>query len=383
MSEAYILDCIRTPIGIGKEGKGDLSEWRADDLLGYVFKNLVQRYKFNPAEIEDAVVGCVTQTSEQGLNIGRLAVLNSGLPVDVPGVSLNRQCGSGLQATNFAAQGIMSGMHDLLLAGGVESMSRVAMMSDGSDISDNIVRLYDIIPQGNSAELITERWKQTREELDKFSYESHHKAAKATNNGYFEREILPIPDKKGNGSKTVTKDQGIRYDTSLEKLAKLRPVFKTEGGLITAGNSSQISDGAAAVLISSPEKADELGIKPRARFVKMALAGVDPTIMLTAPMPASEKVLKKANLTIDDMDIIEINEAFAPVPLAFIHDLKPDPNKINPNGGAIAHGHPLGATGAILLTKTVHELERIGGRYGLITLCIGFGQGIATIIERL
>ena len=382
MATAVVLDAIRTAIG---KNRGALKDWRPDDLLGYILKNLLEKNKkVNPAQIEDTIVGCVTQTNEQGLNIGRLAVLDSGLPVHIPGVSLNRQCGSGLQAINFGAQAIMSGMHDLVLAGGVESMTRVPMLSDGAEISPVIAKNYDIVPQGISAEFIAERWHQSREDLDVFSFESHVRAGKAIKAGYFDKQILPIPIKTEDGKDDVFKvDQGIRYDTSLEKLGKLKPAFRQPDGKITAGNSSQISDGASAVLIASQEKADELGMKPRARFVSMGLAAVDPTIMLTAPMPATERALKKAKLTINDIDVIEINEAFAPVPLAFIHDLKADPKKINPNGGAIAHGHPLGATGSILLTKTINELERTGGRYGLMTLCIGFGQGIATIIERI
>ena len=382
MATAVVLDAIRTPIG---KNRGALKDWRPDDLLGYTLKNLIEKNpKINPTQIEDTIIGCVTQTNEQGLNIGRLAVLDSGLPVNIPGVSLNRQCGSGLQAINFGVQAVMSGMHDLVLAGGVESMTRVPMLSDGAEISPVIQKNYDIVSQGISAEFIAERWHQSREDLDVFSFESHVRAGKAIKAGYFDKQILPIPFKQEDGKEDYFKvDQGIRYDTSIEKLGKLKSAFKQPDGKITAGNSSQISDGASAILIASQEKADELGVKPRARFLSTGLAAVEPTIMLTAPMPASERAFKKAKLSINDIDVVEINEAFAPVPLAFIHDLKADPKKINPNGGAIAHGHPLGATGSILLTKTLNELERTGGRYGLITLCIGFGQGIATIIERI
>jgi acetyl-CoA acetyltransferase family protein len=380
MESAVILDILRTPVG---KKQGALKDWRPDELMGYVFKHLVARQSIDPLEIEDAIVGCANQTGEQGMNIGRVAVLNAGLPVEIPGVSLNRKCGSSLQAANFAALGIIAGMQDLIIGGGIESMSRVPLGSDAVEYSRYIQQHYDIVSQGISAELIAEKWKLTREELDDFSFESHHRAAKATDAGYFKREILPIPIQNESKTEMFTKDQGIRYGTSKEKLAKLRPAFKPDGGLITAGNSSQISDGAAAFLIASQKKADELGIKPRARFISMALAAVNPTINLTAPMPATKKALKKGKLTINDMDVIEVNEAFAPIPLAFIHDLKPDPNKINPNGGAIALGHPLGCTGAKLLTHIVHELERIKGHYGLVTLCIGQGQGIATIIERV
>ncbi len=379
MKNAVILDAVRTPIG---KRNGALKDWRPDDLMGHLLKELVNKHQLDAKEVEDVILGCVTQIREQGLNIARIAALIADFPVDVPGTTVNRQCGSGLQAVNFAAHAIMAGMHDLIIAGGVESMTRVPMLSDGGDPSEKLLRRFDIVPQGISAELIAERWGLTREQLDQFSLESHRKAAHATKNGYFKREIIPVPIKKDGETVLFTEDEGIRYNTSLEKMAKLKPAFK-EGGLITAGNSSQISDGAAAVLIASEEKAEELGMKPRARIVSTALAAVDPTIMLTAPMPASERALKKAKLTINDMDVIEVNEAFAPVPLAFIHDLKPDPRKVNPNGGAIALGHPLGCTGARLVATALHELERINGKYALITLCIGFGQGIATIIERL
>ncbi|MFV2016377.1 MAG: acetyl-CoA C-acyltransferase, partial [Candidatus Heimdallarchaeota archaeon] len=355
-----------------------------DDLLGFVLKEILKRNpSVNPLDIEDAIIGCVTQTGEQGMNIARLGVLNANLPVELPGTSVNRMCGSGIQANNFAAQGIISNVHDLVFAGGVETMTRVPIMSDGAEPSDNITRNHHIVSQGISAELIAERWGITREDLDTLSLESHSRSVKAAKAGYFDKQMVHVPIPNENGTDYLKFDEGVRPGTSLEKLAKLKPAFKQPDGLVTAGNSSQLSDGASVSLLSSLEKADELGIKPRAKFVNMALAGVDPTIMLTAPMPATEKALKKANLTLDDIDVIEINEAFASVPLAFIKDLKPDLNKLNPNGGAIAHGHPLGATGSVLLAKTLYELERTGGTYGLITMCIGFGQGIATIIERI
>ena len=381
MTEAVILDAVRTAIG---KNRGALKDWRSDDLLGLVFKSLVERNpSVNPDTIDDAIVGCVTQTQEQGMNIARLGVLNANLSVDIPGVSLNRMCGSGLQAYNFGAQGVIAGSYDLVVTGGVETMTRVPMMSDAAEPSETIKRNHHIVGQGVSAELIAERWGLTREELDALSLESHNRLGKATKAGYFDSQIIPVPVQTANGTEMFKHDEGYRPNTSMEKLGNLKPAFKQPDGLVTAGNSSQISDGASAVLVSSREKADELGIKPRARFVGSALAGVDPTIMLTAPMPATEKVLKRAKLTINDMDVIEINEAFASVVLAFASDLKPDMKKLNPNGGAIAHGHPLGCTGSVLLTKTLNELERTGGRYGLMTMCIGFGQGIATIIERL
>lgn len=395
MPEAVIVEAVRTAVGKGSGKNRALKDWRSDDLLAHTLKDLVfNRTKIDPMEIDDVITGCVTQTSEQGLNIGRVAVLAAGLPSEIPGVSLNRQCGSGLQASNFAAQAVMSGMQDVVIGSGVENMTRVVMMSDADitedydgnptiKVSRQVSDRYHIVSQGISAELIAERWGQTREDLDEFSLESHKRAEYATKSGYFEREIVPVPIKSNGSTKMFKHDQGIRAETSIEKLGKLRPAFKSEGGVITAGNSSQLSDGASAVMITNPDKADQLGLKPRAKFLSMAVAAVDPTIMLTAPMPASKKALKKAKLTINDMDVIEVNEAFAPVPLAFINDMKADYKKLNKNGGAIALGHPLGATGAKLLTQTVHELERINGTYGLITLCIGFGQGIATIIERI
>ena len=381
MREAVILDAVRSPIG---KNRGSLKDWRADDLLGYLFTKLLERNpKVDPNVIEDAIVGCVTQTSEQGMNISRLAVLNANLPVDVPGTSVNRLCGSGLQAYNFGAQGIIANSYDLLLTGGVETMTRVPMMSDGADPSEKIKRNHHIVSQGISAELIAERWGITRLELDTLSAESHSRLVKAQKAGYFDKQIIPIPVKSENGETLFKYDEGVRPETTIEKLGNLKPAFKQPDGLVTAGNSSQLSDGASAVLVSSMDYADELGVKPRARFVASALAGVDPTIMLTAPMPATERVLKRTKLTLDDMDVIELNEAFASVVMAYKNDLSPDSKKLNPNGGAIAHGHPLGATGSILLTKTINELERTGGKYGLITMCIGFGQGIATIIERI
>ena len=381
MREAVILDAVRTPVG---KKKGSLKDWRADDLLGFVIKGLAERNpKVDPETIDDAIMGCVTQTGEQGMNIARLGVLNANLTVDMPGVVLNRMCGSGLQAYNFGAQGIIANSYDLVITGGVETMTRVPMMSDAAEPSETIKRSYHVVSQGISAELIAERWGLTREDLDSLSVESHKKLGNAIKAGYFDSQILPVPVQTANGVEYFKHDEGLRPGTTMEVLSKLKPAFKQPDGLVTAGNSSQISDGASAVLVASREKADELGMKPRARFVGSAVAAVDPTIMLTAPMPATEKVLKRAKLTINDMDVIEINEAFASVVLAFASDLKPDMKKLNPNGGAIAHGHPLGCTGSVLLTKALNELERTGGRYGLITMCIGFGQGIATIIERL
>ncbi len=365
--DALILDALRTPIG---KNDGGLRGWRADDLAGEVLSAIVKRNGVNPAEIDDVVLGCVTQTSEQGVNIARNAALAAGFPVTVPGTSVNRLCASGLQACAVAAQAVMAGQMELAIGGGTESMSRVPMGSDAGAFSPRILDRFDLVSQGISAEFIAEKWGISRKQLDEFSYASHQKALQAP----FKDEILPIGG--------VTADEGPRKETSLEKMGTLKAAFK-EGGVITAGNSSQISDGAAALLIASPEKAKALGRKPRARFVATVAAGVDPTIMLTGPIPATEKVLRLAGLKLKDIDLFECNEAFAPVVLAWMKETGVDAARVNVNGGAIALGHPLGCTGARLLTSILHELERRKGRYGLVTLCIGMGQGMATIIERM
>jgi acetyl-CoA acetyltransferase family protein len=380
MREAYIVGAVRTPVG---KNKGDLSRIRPDDLAALSLNALVQRAGVDPVQIEDVVLGCVTQHREQGWNLARVAVLAAGWPIDVPGVSVNRMCGSSQQALHFAAQAVASGAHDLIVAAGVESMSRVPISSDGESVSDFVTEHYKMIPQGLSADLIADKWDLSRQEIDEFSLESHRKAVAAMDAGYFDREIAPVQTVDAEGKPvTVTRDQGPRRDTTLEKLAGLKPVFR-EGGKITAASSSQISDGAAAILVASEQKAQELGLRPRARIVAMSLAGVDPTIMLTGPIPATRKVLQKAGLKMQEMDLVEINEAFASVVLAWQKEMDFDPKKTNVNGGAIALGHPLGASGAKLMTTLLHELERQGLRYGLQTMCIGFGQGIATIIERV
>ncbi|HXX93894.1 MAG TPA: thiolase family protein [Planctomycetota bacterium] len=365
--DALILDALRTPVG---KNEGGLRAWRADDLAAETMSALARRNGVDPGGIDDVVLGCVTQTSEQGVNIARNAALAAGFPVTVPGTSVNRLCASGLQACAVAAQAVQSGQMDLVIGGGTESMSRVPMGSDAGAFSNRILDRFDLVPQGISAEFIAEKWQISRRELDEFSYASHQKALRAP----FKDEILPI------GALAI--DEGPRKETSVEKMGTLKAAFK-EGGLITAGNSSQISDGAAALLIASPEKARALGRQPRARFVATAAAGVDPTIMLTGPIPATQKVLQRAGLSLKDIDLFECNEAFAPVVLAWIRETGADPARVNVNGGAIALGHPLGCTGARLLTTILHELERRGGRYGLVTLCIGMGQGMATIIERM
>ncbi len=381
MHTAVIAEAVRTAVG---KRNGKLSGIRPDDLLAHTLKELVARAKIDPNELEDVVVGCVDQVGEQGFNIARNAALIAGLPVDVCGVTLDRMCGSGQQAANFAAMGVMAGQYEVVIAGGVEHMTRVPMGSNGQGpgegpISPRLAERYQIVPQGISAELIAEKWGLKRQELDEFSAQSHEKAGRAIAEGRFKREIVPVALPDGSIFDT---DEGLRIPVNREKMASLGPSFKPDG-VVTAGNSSQISDGAAALLITSEARAKALGLKPRARFVATALAGVDPTIMLTGPIPATQRVLKKAGLTLDQIDLIEINEAFASVVLAWERELHPDMARVNVNGGAIALGHPLGCTGAKLLTTLLHELERRGGRYGLQTMCIGFGQGVATIVERL
>ncbi len=381
MNNAVIVEAVRTATG---KKNGKLSGVRPDDLLALTLKALVARAKVDPNEVEDVVVGCVDQVGEQGFNIARNAALIAGLPLDVCGVTLDRMCGSGQQAANFAAMGVMAGQYEVVIAGGIEHMTRVPMGSNGQGpgdgpISPQLSERYQIIPQGLSAELIAEKWGLKREELDEFSAQSHEKAGRAIAEGRFKREIVPVTLPGGSAFDT---DEGVRVPVNREKMASLAPPFKPDG-VVTAGNSSQISDGAAALLVMSEAKAKALGVRPRARFVATALAGVDPTIMLTGPIPATQRVLKKAGMTLDRMDRVEINEAFASVVLAWERELHPDMSKVNVSGGAIALGHPLGCTGAKLLTTLLHELERTGGRYGLQTMCIGFGQGIATIIERL
>jgi len=381
MNTAVIVGAVRTAVG-RKNGK--LSGVRPDDLLALALKEVVARTKVDPNEVEDVVVGCVDQVGEQGFNIARNAALIAGFPLDVCGTTLDRMCGSGQQAANFCAMGVMAGQYDTVIAGGVENMTRVPMGSNGQGpgdgpISPKLSERYNIIPQGLSAELIAEKWGLKREELDEFSAQSHEKAGRAIAEGRFKREIVPVTLPDGS---VLDTDEGVRVPVNREKMASLAPSFKTDG-VITAANSSQISDGAAALLLMSAAKAKALGLKPRARVVATALAGVDPTIMLTGPIPATQRVLKKAGMTLDQIDLFEINEAFASVVLAWERELHPDMARVNVNGGAIALGHPLGCSGAKLMTTLLHELERTGKRYGLQTMCIGFGQGIATIIERV
>ncbi len=387
MATAVIVDAVRTPGG--KRG-GKLKDWHPVDLAGEVLTALVERNGIDPEVVEDVIMGCVMQTGEQAVNIGRNAWLGAGYPESVPGTTIDRQCGSSQQAAHFAAQGVIAGVYDAAIAAGIESMTRVPMgvtmqQGPGVPFGPKMIERYDngLVPQGLSAEMVAEKWGIPRQELDELGYNSHMRANKATEEGRFANEIIPVEVVNEDGtSEKMTRDEGIRANTTLEALSSLKPVFKPDG-VITAGNSSQISDGAAGLLIMSEEKAAELGLRARARFHAFALAGVDPVTMLTGPIPATEKVLDKAGMTIDDIDLFEVNEAFASVVLAWQKEHRPDMDKVNVNGGAIALGHPLGATGARLMTTLLHELERTGGRYGLQTMCEGGGQANVTILERI
>lgn len=386
MADAYILEAARTAIG---RRNGALAHTRPDDLAGAALKGLVARAGVDPAQVEDIVMGCVTQLGEQGMNIGRTAALIAGFPVTTTGTSVNRMCASSLQAVNFGAQAVMSGMMDLVIGAGVESMSRVEMGSDVAPLSDELTDRFDIINQGLSAELIAQRWGFGREDLDRLALESHRRALHAQAQGYFEAEIMPLEVfTKDHQRITFDRDEGPRPPNP-EKIAALKPAFKKDG-VVTAASSSQISDGAAGLLIGSLEKAQALGLKPRAKFVMMSVAGVDPTIMLTGPIPATFKALGKANLRPEDIDLFEVNEAFAPVVLSWAKDVSAESTlsmeqlleRTNVNGGAMALGHPLGCSGARLVTTLLHEMERRDVRRGLATLCIGFGMAVATIIDR-
>nr|WP_263326458.1 thiolase family protein [Neobacillus sp. Marseille-Q6967] len=382
MREVVIVEAVRTPVG---KRKGVFSNVRPDDLAAKVLKELVQRAGISPGIVEDVIMGCVQQVEEQALNIARSAVLMADFPIHVPGTTIDRQCGSGQQAVHFAAQAILAGDMDVVIAGGVESMTRVPMGAarQNSTWSETLTSRYEMIHQGLSAERIAEKWGYSRQQLDEFSLVSHERALKAQAEGHFEREIMPIEVTLEDGAKTViTQDEGPRQGSTLEKLGSLQPAFM-KGGKIHAGNSSQMSDGAAALLLMSREKAEELGLKPRFRIVSRSVVGSDPTLMLTGPAEASRKALAKAGLAIEDMDTYEVNEAFAPVPMLWLDELKGDPGKLNPNGGAIALGHPLGCSGARLMVTMMHELERTGGRYGIQAICEGGGMANSTIIERL
>lgn len=377
MSEVYIIATARTPIGIGKPG-GTLVPFAPVELGAKVAQEVMQRAGVDPGRIEDLIWGCVTPLGDQGANLARLTALYAGFPVSVPGVTLNRMCGSGQQAIHFAAQAILAGDMDLVIAGGTEMLSHQPI---GSDYPEKWPEdfPYELVHQGISAEMIAEKWGLSREELDDFSYESHLRAMNAIQNGYYEGQIVPLERPDG---RRVTADEGVRMPPDRAKLAVLRPAFKP-GGVVTAGNSSQISDGSAAVLLASPKAVGRYNLEPRARILARTVVGSDPVMMLDGPIPATRAVLKRAGLELDDIDIFEINEAFASVPLAWAKELGVERQRFNPNGGAIAHGHPLGATGAILMTKLLAELERTQSRLGLQTMCIGHGMATATIIERV
>jgi len=382
MPTAVIVDAVRTPLG---RRNGKLKDVHPVDLAAHVLRSVVERNDVDPALVEDVIMGCVMQVGEQGVNVARNAALAAGFPESTVGTTVDRQCGSSQQAAHFAAQGVIAGAYDIVIAAGVESMTRVPM---GASIAEGkfgypfgplmTQRYPNLVPQGISAELISEKWGISREQNDAFSVQSHLRAARARDEGRFDNEIVPVTTE----AETVSQDEGIRPDSSPEKLAALKPAFKPDG-VITAANSSQITDGAAAVLIMSEEKANQLGLKPRARFHTFALAGVDPVLMLTGPIPATTKVLERAKMSLDQIDLVEINEAFAPVVLAWEKEHHPDMAKVNVNGGAIALGHPLGCSGARLMATLLNELERSGGRYGLQTMCEGGGMANATIIERL
>ncbi|MFP3323094.1 thiolase family protein [Planococcus sp. SIMBA_160] len=382
MKEVVIVEGVRSPVG---RRKGQFRDMRPDELAAAVLEELVKRAGVDKGAVEDVILGCVSQAGEQGGNIARTAALIAGFPDFVPGVTIDRQCGSSQQAVHFGAQAILSGDMDIVIAGGVESMTRVPMFSNmqGAQPSEKLTDQYEIINQGLSAERIAGKWGFSRQQLDAYAVKSHERAQKAIDAGLYDKEIVSVDVPDGaNGFRKVTTDEGPRPGTTEEVLAGLQPAFD-EQGVITAGNASQMSDGASAVLLMSKEKAQELGLQPKARIIARTVVGSDPTLMLTGPIAATKKVLAKAGLSIEDMGRYEVNEAFAPVPLAWLADIGGDPGKLNVNGGAIALGHPLGATGTKLLVSLMHELERSGSRYGLLAICEGMGMANATIIERL
>jgi acetyl-CoA acyltransferase len=382
-TDVFIISAVRTAVAKGSE-KGALYPLAPVDLAAQVMDAAVRRAGVQSQRLDDVIWGIVTPIGDQGANMARLAALKAGFSVHVPAVSINRMCGSSQQAVHFASQAILAGDADLVLAGGTEMMSHQKL---GADYPAEWPKDFphDLVHQGISAEMMAEKWELTRDEQDDFAYRSHEKAAAAMDAGYFEKQILPLtlPPSTGSGSGRVfSEDEGVRRPPDRERMRALKPVFKADG-TVTAGNASQISDGAAALLLASADAVGRYNLMPMARVVARVAVGTDPVLMLDGPIPATEKVLEKAGLTLDQIDVIEINEAFASVVLAWVKEFDPDMEKVNPNGGAIAHGHPLGATGAVLMTKLVHELERTGGRFGLQTMCIGHGMGTATIIERV
>jgi acetyl-CoA acetyltransferase family protein len=380
-----IVEAVRLPVGRGHEEKGYYKDTHASTLMATVYGELMKRSGVDPTEVGDVICGCVQQFGEQGMNIGRNAWLEAGLPVEVPATTVDRQCGSAQQGINFAAALIASGVHDVAIGGGVEHMGHISfadgfevMKEHGSAMSPALLERFDLVNQGLSAEMIADKWEIPRAELDELGVRSQALASRATDEGRFEREIIPF---QVNGDTFVT-DQGIRPDTSIEALSKLKPAFK-EDGKITAGNSSQVSDGAAALLLMTAERAAELGVEPRARILDQTTVGVDPVIMLTGPIPATRKILERNGMSIDDIDLFEVNEDFASVLAAWYRELEPDMDRVNVNGGAIALGHPLGSTGARLMTTLLYELERTDKEVGLVTMCCGGGLGTGTLIQRV
>ncbi|MDQ6746728.1 MAG: thiolase family protein [Candidatus Dormibacteraeota bacterium] len=385
-SDAVIVEAVRTPMARGNSRNGELRDVHPVMLAAHVLRELCARARVEPVAVDDVVFGCVSQTGEQGVNIGRQAVLAAGFPIEVPATTVDRQCGSSQQALHFAANLITSGVCEVTIAAGVESMSRVPMGSTflqgpGVPFPPELLEAYNLLNQGLAAELIAEQWRIDRRACDVFAAESQRRAAAAQAAGHFDREIVPVPVGANGGERQFVRDQGIRPGTTVDTLAELTPSFRPDG-VLHAGNSSQLTDGAAAVLLMSRAKAAALGVRPRARVRAQAVVGVDPVTMLTGPIPATTRVLERAGMTLGDVDLIEINEAFAPVVLAWEHEHHPDMARVNVNGGAIALGHPLGATGARLLTTLLHELERRDAEVGLETMCCGGGLGTATIIER-
>ena len=383
--EVVIVEAVRTPVGRGHKEKGYYRDLHPSNLLAHTYSELIDRAGIEPEVVEDVVAGCVQQFGEQSLNIGRNAWLEAGFPIETPATTIDRQCGSAQQAVNYAAAMVASGVHDVMIGGGVEHMGHIGfsdafkVMEDyGMGYSPQLMEKYGLVPQGISAEMIADKWDISREELDELAVRSHANAQRATEEGRFEREIAPVAV---NGD-TFTSDQGIRPGTSMDGLAELKPAFK-EDGKVTAGNSSQISDGAAAVLLMTREKADELGLKPRAKLLDQTAVGVDPVMMLTGPIPATQKLLERNSMTMDDIDLVEINEAFASVVAAWQRELDPDMDRVNVNGGAISIGHPLGSTGARLITTLLHEMERSDSEVGLVTMCCGGGIGTGTLIQRV
>jgi acetyl-CoA acyltransferase len=383
--EVVIVEAVRTPVGRGHLEKGYYKDTHPEDLLGRCYTEVLDRAGVDPAEVEDVIAGCVQQFGEQGLNVARNAWLQEGLPIEAAATTVDRQCGSAQQAVNFGSALVAAGIHDVVIGSGVEHMGHLPFSAGmktqqdfGLAFTPKLMEKHNIVGQGLGAEMIADQWEIPRSELDELAVRSHHLAAKATEEGKFEREMVPF---QVNGDTYMT-DQGIRPDTSLEALAALKPVFK-EDGKITAGNSSQISDGAAAVLLMSREKADQLGLRPRARILDQTTVGCDPVKMLEGPIPATAKILDRNAMSINDIDFIEINEAFAPVVAAWAREHHPDMDRVNPRGGAMAIGHPLGSTGARLLTTLLHELEDEDKEIGLVTMCCGGGLGTATLIQRV